>query len=84
MDDTYDIDAQANYEGLKFCPRCAAELEERESRSHRRMICTKCSYIFYMAPAAVTCVLNPAKGSGVCRRVSWRPANNRTRARRGR
>jgi len=62
MDDTYDIDAQANYEGLKFCPRCAAELEERESRSHRRLICTNCSYIFYMAPAAVTCVLAEQDG----------------------
>ena len=62
MDDTYDMDAQANYEGLKFCPRCAAELEDRESRGHRRLICTNCSYIFYMAPAAVTCVLAEQDG----------------------
>jgi DNA-directed RNA polymerase subunit M/transcription elongation factor TFIIS len=42
----YDIDAQANYEGLRFCPRCATELKERESRGHRRLTCPGCSYIF--------------------------------------
>ena len=58
MDDTYDMDAQANHEGLKFCPRCAAHLEDRESRGHRRLVCPNCSYIFYLTPAAVACVLD--------------------------
>lgn len=62
MSDAYDMDAQANYEGLKFCPRCAAGLTEREIRGHRRLTCPDCSYIFYMSPAAVTCVLAEQDG----------------------
>ena len=62
MDDTYDMDAQANHEGLKFCPRCAAHLEDRESRGHRRLVCPNCSYIFYLTPAAVACVLAEQDG----------------------
>jgi 8-oxo-dGTP diphosphatase len=63
MDDSYDIDAQANYEGLRFCPRCAAELVGREIRGHRRLVCQECSYILYLSPAAVTCVLAEREGS---------------------
>ena len=55
--DEYDIDAQSNYEGLRFCPRCAAELTEREVRGSVRLRCGACSYIFYLPPAAVTCVI---------------------------
>jgi ADP-ribose pyrophosphatase YjhB (NUDIX family) len=62
MDDSYDIDAQANYEGLRFCPRCAAELEAVEVRCHRRLVCPECSYIFYLTPATVTCVLAESDG----------------------
>ena len=62
MDDTYDMDAQANYEGLKFCPRCAARFEDHEIRGHRRLTCPNCSYIFYMPPATVTCVLAEQDG----------------------
>jgi len=62
MDDTYDIDAQANYEGLRYCPRCATELEEMEVRCHRRLVCPACSYIFYLTPATVTCVLAERDG----------------------
>lgn len=53
----YDIDGQANYEGLRFCPRCAGELVESDVRGHARLRCRACSYIFYLTPATVTCVL---------------------------
>jgi ADP-ribose pyrophosphatase YjhB (NUDIX family) len=53
----YDIDAQSNYEGLRYCPRCAAELTECEVRGIIRLTCSVCSYILYLPPAAVTCVI---------------------------
>ncbi|MBN2566351.1 MAG: NUDIX hydrolase [Candidatus Eisenbacteria bacterium] len=56
MDDC-EIDGQANYEGLRFCPRCSCELETREIRGHERLVCSSCSYIFYLAPATVACVV---------------------------
>jgi 8-oxo-dGTP diphosphatase len=62
VDESYDIDAQANYEGLRFCPRCAVELEDLEVRGHRRLVCPGCSYIFYLTPATVTCVLAERDG----------------------
>jgi 8-oxo-dGTP diphosphatase len=62
LDDSYDIDAQANYEGLRYCPRCAAELERREVREHERLVCPDCSYIFYLTPATVTCVIAERDG----------------------
>jgi len=62
MSAPYDIDAQANYKGLRFCPRCATELEEREIRGHRRLTCPGCSYIFYLSPAAVACVIAEQEG----------------------
>ncbi|MFH1502207.1 MAG: thiamine phosphate synthase [Candidatus Eisenbacteria bacterium] len=57
VSESYDIDAQVNMEGLRFCPRCARELGEREVRGHSRLSCEGCGYVFYMAPAPVACVL---------------------------
>ena len=62
MNQDYDIDSQANYEGLRYCPRCAAELQELDVRGNRRLTCPECSYIFYMSPAAVACVLAEEDG----------------------
>jgi len=62
MSEDYDIDAQSNYEGLKHCPRCAGALAESEVRGSRRLRCADCSYIFYMGPAAVACVLAERDG----------------------
>jgi 8-oxo-dGTP diphosphatase len=58
----YDIDGQANYDRLRYCPRCAADLVESEVRGHRRLTCSECSYIYYMPPAAVTCVIAERDG----------------------
>lgn len=52
-----DIDAQVNFEALRYCPRCAGELAEREVRGHERLMCPGCGYIFYLTPAPVTCVV---------------------------
>lgn len=58
----YDIDGQANYDKLRHCPRCAGDLVESEVRGHRRLTCSECSYIYYMPPAAVTCVIAEREG----------------------
>jgi ADP-ribose pyrophosphatase YjhB (NUDIX family) len=73
MDDSYDIDAQANYEGLRHCPRCAAGLERRQVRCHERLVCPECSYIFYLAPAIVTCVLAERNGHILFVRRKYEP-----------
>jgi len=63
LDPTYDIDGQVNFEGLRYCPRCAAELRGHTVRGHRRLSCPKCSYVFYMTPAPVTCVIVQRDGA---------------------
>jgi ADP-ribose pyrophosphatase YjhB (NUDIX family) len=62
VDDCYDIDAQSNYANIRYCPRCAAELEPAVIRDRERLTCPECSYIFYMTPATVTCVLAEREG----------------------
>lgn len=57
MSESYDMDAQVNAEGLRFCPRCGGSLGERDVRGHSRITCDACGYIFYAPPAPVTCVL---------------------------
>ncbi len=53
----YDIDGQANQDGLRVCPRCATELSSGDVRGHPRLTCPACNYIFYLTPAPVTCVI---------------------------
>jgi thiamine-phosphate pyrophosphorylase len=51
------IDEQANYDGLRYCPRCSCELDNQVIRGHDRLVCPACHYVFYLTPAIVTCVL---------------------------
>ena len=57
MNRDHDIDGQVNWESLRYCPRCAGELTEREVRGQARPQCENCGYVFYMPPAPVTCAL---------------------------
>jgi 8-oxo-dGTP diphosphatase len=68
-----DLDAQVNHEGLRYCPRCAAGLREREVRGHRRLVCPACGYVFYLAPAPVTCVLVEREGAILLVRRKYPP-----------
>jgi thiamine-phosphate pyrophosphorylase len=68
-----DIDGQANHEGLRFCPRCAAGLTEGDVREHRRLFCPRCGYIVYMTPAPVTCVLVERDGAVLLVRRKYAP-----------
>jgi 8-oxo-dGTP diphosphatase len=71
--DEYDIDAQVNMEGLRFCPRCAAGLAERTVREHRRLACEECGYVLYLTPAPVTCVLVSREGRVLLVRRKYPP-----------
>ncbi len=59
----HNIDSQVNLEGLRYCPRCATELVERDVREHGRLVCPECGYVFYLTPAPVTCVLVERDGA---------------------
>jgi 8-oxo-dGTP diphosphatase len=68
-----DLDAQVNQDGLRYCPRCAAELRERAVRGHSRLVCPACGYVFYLAPAPVTCVLVERDGAILLVRRKYPP-----------
>jgi len=67
------LDAQVNQEGLRYCPRCAAELSEREVRGHARLVCPACEYVLYLTPAPVTCVLVERGGAILLVRRKYPP-----------
>jgi ADP-ribose pyrophosphatase YjhB (NUDIX family) len=73
----YDLDAQVNQEGLRYCPRCAAELSERLVREHTRLVCPDCGYVFYLTPAPVTCVLVERDGALLLVRRRYPPREGR-------
>jgi thiamine-phosphate pyrophosphorylase len=70
---SYDIDAQVNREGLRYCPRCATKLEESVVRYHRRLACPACGYVFYLTPAPVTCVVVEKDGAVLLVRRRYPP-----------
>ncbi len=72
-----DLDAQVNQEGLRYCPRCAADLSEREIRGHVRLVCPACDYVFYLTPAPVTCVLVERGGAILLVRRKYPPREGR-------
>jgi len=69
----YDIDEQANWDSLQYCPRCAGELTEREVRGNVRVSCDHCGYVFYTPPAPVTCVLAARDGKVLLVRRKYPP-----------
>jgi ADP-ribose pyrophosphatase YjhB (NUDIX family) len=73
----YDIDSQVNYEGLRYCPRCAAELRGSTVRGCRRLSCPECGYVFYMTPAPVTCVIVERDGAVLLVRRRYAPKTGR-------
>jgi ADP-ribose pyrophosphatase YjhB (NUDIX family) len=68
-----DLDAQVNQDGLRYCPRCAAALTEREVRGHPRLVCPACDYVFYLTPAPVTCVVVERDGAILLVRRKYPP-----------
>jgi len=68
-----DLDAQVNQEGIRYCPRCAGELAERDVRGHSRPVCPECGYVFYLSPAPVTCTLVDRDGSVLLVRRRYPP-----------
>ncbi|MBD3349749.1 MAG: NUDIX domain-containing protein, partial [Candidatus Eisenbacteria bacterium] len=73
MDAEYDIDAQVNWQDLHYCPRCGAELTEREVRGQVRPRCDDCGYVFYTPPAPVTCAVVVRDGRALLVRRRYLP-----------
>lgn len=69
----HDLDAQVNQQGLRYCPRCASDLSEREVRGHTRLVCPACDYVFYLTPAPVTCVVVERGGAILLVRRKYPP-----------
>lgn len=56
----------------KFCPQCGGRLEKRQVKPQepRRLVCTVCSFIFYMDPKlSVIAVIPMAEGVVMVRRA---------------
>jgi thiamine-phosphate diphosphorylase len=71
------IDGQANYEGLRFCPRCSCEFDSQEIRGRDRLVCPSCHYIFYTTPATVTCVIAEREGKLLLVLRKYQPGRGR-------
>jgi len=62
-------------ESYKFCPLCGGGLEERliKASEPKRLVCTRCSYIFYIDPKLAVLALVPYKGGLVMVRRGIEP-----------
>ncbi len=62
-------------ESYKFCPLCGGALEERllKAGEPKRLVCTACSYVFYIDPKLAVLALVPYQGGLVMVRRSIEP-----------
>lgn len=62
--------------GYRFCPRCAGPLVSRvlKSSEPRRLVCDKCSFIFYQDPKVVAGTISTLDGGVVLLRRGIEPA----------
>lgn len=37
-------------EKFNFCPKCGSKLVTKKVRTHQRLVCSKCSFVFYQNP----------------------------------
>ena len=62
--------------GFRFCPRCAGNLKPRVLKSNEpeRLVCEKCSFIFYQDPKVVAGAICTVDGGVVLLRRGIEPA----------
>jgi 8-oxo-dGTP diphosphatase len=70
-----DIVTWPRPENYRFCPECAGELEERliKEGEPKRLVCTRCGYIFYIDPKLAVLALVPYQGGLVMVRRAIEP-----------
>ena len=76
---THDHDHHAHHHGgggYRFCPRCAGPLAPRTVKSNepKRLVCEKCSFIFYQDPKVVAGTICTLDGGVVLLRRGIEPA----------
>lgn len=62
-------------ETYRFCPQCGGELEERliKAGEPKRLVCTRCGFIFYIDPKLAVLALVPYQGGLVMVRRAIEP-----------
>jgi ADP-ribose pyrophosphatase YjhB (NUDIX family) len=63
----------------RFCPRCGGDLELRKVKAiePERLVCKKCSFIFYLDPKVVAGTIFAIEGRVVLLRRGVEPANGK-------
>ncbi|HEY8490497.1 MAG TPA: NUDIX domain-containing protein [Dehalococcoidia bacterium] len=70
----YDLPAMAVPDArIRFCPRCAASLEDREAFGRVRQVCPACGYVHFVDPKVVTGVLVERDGRLLLTRRNHEP-----------
>ena len=64
------------HEEYRFCPRCAGELEGRvlKEREPPRLVCARCSFVFYLDPKVAACTITMWQGRIVLLRRAIKPS----------
>ena len=59
----------------KYCPKCAAVLEERTIKhgEPRRLVCVACGFVFYLDPKVAACTISTLEGGIVLLRRGIEP-----------
>lgn len=64
---------------LRYCPRCAGELESRRLKASEpeRLVCGRCGYVFYLDPKLAACTISELDGGIVLLRRSIEPGRGK-------
>jgi ADP-ribose pyrophosphatase YjhB (NUDIX family) len=60
---------------FRFCPECGGALEERDVKENDppRLVCTQCSFVFYLDPKVAACTISMLGGGVVLLRRAIDP-----------
>ena len=60
---------------MRFCPRCATPLEERDHQGHSWPTCPQCGFIYYRDPKVAVAVVTGRDGKVLLGRRNHEPKN---------